>query len=104
LKNNEPMSSTSILEALFLALPSVSHHHASTSKLYALLRQVARQEIENLFSDREAQVREFRPFGALIFPYYEMGAVNSLNLFDLDELIIFSFYWVNRKRYRHVLA
>src|SRR3989304_8075860 len=32
-----------------------------------------------------------------------MGALDSLNLFDLDELIIFSYYWVNRKRYQTVL-
>jgi FkbM family methyltransferase len=31
-----------------------------------------------------------------------MGAVSSVNLFDLDELIIFSFYWENRKRYKNV--
>ncbi len=31
-----------------------------------------------------------------------MGAVSSVNLFDLDELIIFSFYWENRKRYKKV--
>jgi FkbM family methyltransferase len=29
-----------------------------------------------------------------------MGAVDSLNLFDLDELIIFSFYHANRNRYK----
>jgi FkbM family methyltransferase len=32
-----------------------------------------------------------------------MGVTDSLNLFDLDELIIFSFYWMNRGRYRRVL-
>ena len=32
-----------------------------------------------------------------------MGTADSLNLFDLDELIIFSFYWINRKNYRNVL-
>jgi FkbM family methyltransferase len=32
-----------------------------------------------------------------------MGAVDSLSLFDLDELILFSFYWRNRHRYRRAL-
>ena len=97
------MSSTSILENLLLALPSVSNQHAPGSKLYELLKQVARREVENLFSTHGAQVREFKPFGNLTFPYHKMGAIDSLNLFDLDELIIFSFYWINRKRYHRVL-
>lgn len=99
-KENE---SSSILESLFLALPSLKHLHAPGSKVYTLLKQVARREIEYLFSEREPKFREFQPFGELIFPYHKMGAVDSLNLFDLNELIIFSFYLVNRKRYRHVL-
>jgi FkbM family methyltransferase len=32
-----------------------------------------------------------------------MGAISSLDLFGLDELILFSFYWTNRSRYRRVL-
>ncbi|MEW6419850.1 MAG: FkbM family methyltransferase [Nitrospirota bacterium] len=105
-KEREKMRVTSftstILENLFLALPSLRNQHAPGSKVYALLKQVARKEIEGLFSDHGAQVREFKPFGELIFPYHKMGAIDSLNLFDLDELIIFSFYWFNRKRYRRV--
>ncbi len=97
------MSSTSILEDLFLTLPSLNSHHSPNSKLHSLLKQVARREVEELFSDQIAQVRKFKPFGDLIFPYHRMGAIDSLNLFDLDELIIFSFYWINRKRYRRVL-
>ena len=43
------------------------------------------------------------PLGFVSFTYVEMGAINSLDLFGLDELILFSFYWVNRERYRHVV-
>jgi len=31
-----------------------------------------------------------------------MGVINSLDLFGLDELIIFSFYWQNRNRYSSI--
>jgi FkbM family methyltransferase len=41
------------------------------------------------------------PFGELIFPYIQMGAVSSLDLFGLDELILFSIYQANRERYNH---
>jgi FkbM family methyltransferase len=97
------MNSISILENLLLTLPSLHRQHAPGSKLYGLLKQVAHKEIESLFDTPEPEVREFKPFGELIFPYHKMGAVDSLNLFDLDELILFSFYWINRHRYRRVL-
>jgi len=97
------MDSNSILESLLLALPSLSDHHAPGSNVYALLKQVARREVENLFYEHNPVAKEFKPFGELVFPYHKMGATDSLNLFDLDELIIFSFYWTNRKRYHRVL-
>jgi FkbM family methyltransferase len=68
-----------------------------------MLKLVARKEVEHLFRDGAEGGRDLKPFGALSFPYHAMGNVDSLNLFDLDELIIFSFYWLNRKRYHRVL-
>jgi FkbM family methyltransferase len=47
--------------------------------------------------------RAFGPLGEIVFPYFQMGARDSLNLFELDEVIIFSFYWANRGRYKKVL-
>lgn len=43
------------------------------------------------------------PVGFVPFSYVEMGAINSLDLFGLDELILFSFYWRNRDRYRQAV-
>ena len=43
------------------------------------------------------------PVGFVPFSYVEMGAINSLDLFGLDELILFSFYWLNRDRYREAV-
>lgn len=94
------MKESPLLEKMILALPSVSCYHNRKTDLYDLLRQVARKEVELLFSDRGITKRSFKPFGDLVFPYHRMGAVDSLNLFDMDELIIFSFYWANRKRYK----
>ena len=39
------------------------------------------------------------PFGELRFPFVEMGAVSSLDLFGLDELVLFSIYRSNRAKY-----
>jgi len=41
--------------------------------------------------------------GEIKFPFFSMGNVNSSNLFGLDELILFSFYFANRNIYRRVL-
>lgn len=94
----------SVMGFLFRALPLLYRHHAPGSEVYTFLKKVARQEVEALFSVIKQEPRSFGPFGKIVFPYYnKMGAVDSLNLFDLDELIIFSFCWANRKRYRYVM-
>jgi FkbM family methyltransferase len=97
-----PPSDRSILDSLLETLPAVRDRHSPTSELYSLLKQVARREVEGLFRS-DAAAHSFGPFGALKFPYVGMGAVDSLSLFDLDELILFSFYWRNRHRYRRAL-
>jgi FkbM family methyltransferase len=52
---------------------------------------------------RQDEPRPFGPFGALSFPFHRMGAVDSLNLFDFDELVTFAFYWANRRLYRRAV-
>ncbi len=96
------MRNSPILDGLLSALPTVRDLHGSNSELYALLTQVARREIEELFH-ADALPQGFGPFGEFTFPYETMGNVDSLCLFNLDELILFSFYWRNRRRYRRVL-
>src|SRR3989344_909107 len=96
------MKSSDILEELFLTLPSKIDQHSPKTKYYEDLKVMVRQKIEEFFTNSSKEPQNFGPFGKLIFPYHKMGAVNSLNLFDLDELIIFSFYWANRGRYKYV--
>jgi len=92
-----------IFEKFFSAIPALTRHHAPGTPLYGFFKAVMRREVEALFSKKNGRTAEFPPFGGLNFPYHKMGAVDTLNLFDLDELIIFSFYWQNRSRYRRVL-
>jgi len=58
-------------------------------------------EISNLNNGKPGK-DSLLPFGDLDFPYREMGAINTLHLFGLDELIIFSYYWANKSRYKKV--
>lgn len=80
-------------------LPDIREHHAPDSKLYNFLRKIVRDEVEELFSTPEPIARPFGEFGQIILPFFSMGAVDSRNLFDIDELIVFSFYLRNKSRY-----
>jgi FkbM family methyltransferase len=90
------------LGTLILSLPARLQDHVPTTDEYARLKLLARRHVESMFANRNDQSRVFPPFGRIQFPYFKMGVTDSLNLFDLDELIIFSFYWVNRHRYKRV--
>ncbi|MDY6856471.1 MAG: FkbM family methyltransferase [Thermodesulfobacteriota bacterium] len=98
------MKKSDLFSNLFKALPKITEHHAPDSELHIFLKLAIRKETERTFSQPDKCVVEFEPFGDLIFPYHQLGdTISTLNLFDLDELIIFSFYWANRNRYRKVL-
>jgi FkbM family methyltransferase len=95
--------SAEILSQLFEALPHLRDFHAPTDPAYGLLRVVARREIESKFAGADGKPQSFGPFGELRFPYEKMGAIDSLDLFGIDELVIFAFYWANRARYKKTL-
>jgi len=97
------MTTASILTDLIQIVPSISQHHAHGDALYQLLKKIARKEAEHVFgASSKLRAVDFGPFGKIVLPYHQMGSTSSVNLFDLDELIIFSFYWENRKRYKNV--
>ena len=97
------MTSGIDLGSLIATLPANPSGHRPGTAEYAEAKTGVREQVEALFANREDLVRNLPPFGPLKFPYFKMGVTDSLNLFDLDELIIFSFYWANREKYRQVL-
>ncbi len=97
------MSSSKTIEQILFALPIIKEYHARTSALYPIFEKAAKNEVERLFCDSSTEKKVFGPFGELVFPYFKMGAIDSLDLFGLDELILFSFYWTNRARYKKTL-
>lgn len=60
-------------------------------------------EVKNDHTLSNNEPVELGEIGELVFPFYSMGEVNSSNLFGLDELILFSYYFQNRGRYQRVL-
>ena len=91
-----------IINHLLISLPELRTNHSPGNPVYQLLATVAKISVTDLFGPESPQRAHFGPFGILEFPYTSMGAISSLELFGLDELIIFSFYWRNRARYRKV--
>ncbi len=91
------------LDDIFSALSHDRAGHVPGSEAYLKLKAEAREQIEGLFRSAEAKPQPFGPFGPITLPYARMGAIDSLDLFGLDELIIFAFYNANRARYTRVL-
>jgi FkbM family methyltransferase len=93
----------STLSLLFDALGENPTLHPPTTAFYQMCKAVARSTVQPLFTPKERIAQEFGPFGRVSLPYTKMGTIDSIDLFGLDELIIFAFYRANRNRYRHVL-
>ncbi len=90
-------------EDLFDYLADQNDRHARTTSWWRINDLVARESIAALRPQFDALAPfPFGPVGSTTFPYFQMGAIDSLDLFGLDELILFSFYWRNRDRYRNV--
>ena len=83
------------------ALPALASQHARATDSYKLLEEQAQAAVASSGLIQESvRAVSLGSFGSVVFPFTRMGAISSLDLFGLDELIIFSFYWVNRNRYR----
>jgi len=96
------MNTSLELAEIIEALADAPTQHPRTSRLYRLLEKVAARVVrESPFAKTEGARQSLGGFGEIELPYVKMGAVDSLDLFGLDELIIFAFYLRNRTRYRH---
>lgn len=82
-----------------------SESHGCQSRWYQELSQLT---LEGFLPKASEAMHESRSFNlgeikALNFPWVSFGSINSGHLFGLDEIILFSFYWCNRTRYRQYL-
>jgi len=92
------------IHQLFDRLIASPREHAGASPQYrALAAECAGAFRASPLADPVPRPVQFGPFGALTLPYRRMGAIDSIDLFGLDELIIFAFYWANRTRYRRAI-
>ena len=89
------------LDELLKALPETNQFHSRGSRLYKLLNRIALTEIDGIY--QQSDVFRLGEFGRIEIPFISFGAVNTKDLFGLDELIIFAYYWQMRNRYATVL-
>jgi FkbM family methyltransferase len=88
-------------EKLFDKLAETPSLHAHTTPQYAALRDSCRTFLRaSSLRNTEPTPIAFGPFGDLTLPYHAMGSIDTIDLFGLDELIIFAFYNANRTLYR----
>jgi len=96
----------SVIESdlLFDYIADQSDRHARTTSWWQFNDKVVAQGIVELRPRFDALSSfEVGPLKNFKFSHHQMGSIDSLDLFGLDELILFSFYWRNRYRYRNVV-
>lgn len=86
--------------SLFEFLATYPQLHARDSAFYRFVDGV----MDHAFHEAQAEFEAGRKVplaevGLIDLPYQKMGAIDSIDLFGLDELLIFSFYYRNRGRY-----
>ena len=83
-------------------LPALAAQHARTSSIYQALDQTSQALVaKSRFASELNEAVTLGSYGPVVFPFVKMGSISTLELFGLDELIIFAFYWNNRNRYRN---
>jgi len=104
MKHSAPKNLPVSLPALLKGLPSWRRSHPPRSASYARLTRQARAAVLASSLGRKGKgVTDLGDLGLVRFPYTKMGKIDSLDLFGLDELILFSLYWKNRHRFRRAV-
>jgi hypothetical protein len=96
--------SNTLFDSLFDALGELRGQLQPSKSTFAALKTLLAEHFRHsLFAQEAGGPVPFGPFGSIDLPYQKMGAIDSVDLFGLDELLIFSFYWANRKLYRRTV-
>ena len=77
-------------------LPEISNKHEREDSLYRFLNDILLEDIDTIYQSSETF--KFGSFGTLYLPYVSFGAVNTKDLFGLDELMIFTYYLKMQKK------
>ena len=84
-------------------IANANNSHSRKSGWYALNETQLLDSVKNWHGPNQDGVMNLGEIKSIDFPYFVMGNIDSAKLFGLDELIIFSFYYVNRNKYKKTL-
>ena len=87
----------------FQDLASNFRTHGRGERYFNSLESNLLETINKVHNAMSGEELFFAEFGSIKFPYFKMGKIDSAKLFGLDELILFSFYYTNRNRYKKIL-
>lgn len=88
---------------LFYLISANSTNHSRGSNWFNQTELRVIEGIKEQHGKGISEVLTLGELGNIKFPYFKMGNVDSVKLFGLDELILFSFYYANRNRYKKTL-
>lgn len=77
--------------------------HSRTTSFFQNLEVSLMEDIHATHSPNSVDELLIGEIGTVQFPYFSMGNIDSAKLFGLDEIILFSFYYANRNRYKKTL-
>lgn len=98
------MNNDTFIEQLFLALTDLRGEMRVSRASYQVVKKLLIDYFRaSAFGSESGGPINFGPFGSLQLGYRRMGAIDSVDLFGIDELLVFAYYWANRRRYRRTL-
>ncbi len=100
--SSEFKANEDILQSLLELLPQVKSYHSPFSGIYKYIEKTSKYSTFKLFGPKQDNAVDLGILGKIKLPYFSMGSINSTHLFGLDELILFTFYYKNRKNYKKV--
>ncbi len=86
----------------FNLLAQNSFQHRKDTEFYKLCTLLTNQIFKSLNLKENSSINLWE-YGKIILPFYSFGNITTLDLFGLDELIIFSFYLKNKENYKKVI-
>jgi FkbM family methyltransferase len=98
------MSNDIFIDQLFVALTDLRGEMRVSRASYQVMKKLLIDYFRaSAFASESGGQMNFGPFGSLQLGYHRMGAIDSVDLFGIDELLVFAYYYANRNRYRKTL-
>ena len=85
------------------SIAAMSSFHARGTSWYGKSESLIKSQVEKVHHELSSEPIYIGGIGDFFFPFFSMGQIDSRALFGLDEIILFSFYFTNRDKYKKVL-